>query len=179
MRDWNIVVCVYQEGFRRVLRVLREFGAAERSSYYNVLVMRAEDPLGSLAEIERRTEESPALYDSISRVAPAMRGFDFEAADEFVSNTVAIIHEWSPPLAGRTFHVRLHRRGAKHDLGTQDIEHLFNDAVIDATTKLGWPGKVSFTDPDAVIAIDTVDERAGLGLWSREDLARHRLLRPD
>jgi len=42
----------------------------------------------------------------------------------------------------------------------------------------GQLGKVSFTDPDAVIAIDTVDDRAGMALWTREDLARHRLLRP-
>ncbi len=39
--------------------------------------------------------------------------------------------------------------------------------------------KISFTDPDVVIAIDTVDDRAGIGLWTREELARHRLLRPD
>jgi len=30
-----------------------------------------------------------------------------------------------------------------------------------------------------VIAIDTIDDRAGISLWAREDLARHRLLRPD
>ncbi len=179
MRDWNVVVCVYQEGFRRVLRFLHDFGAAERSPYYNVLVMRVEDPLAALAEIERRTEESPALYDSISRVAPAMRCFDFKTADEFVSNAIAILNEWSSRLAGLTFHVRLHRRGTKHDLGTQETERLFDDTVIAATTKLGNPGKVSFTDPDAVIAIDTIDQRAGLGLWTREDFAQHRLLRSD
>lgn len=179
MRDWNVVVCVYQEGFRRVLHALRDCGAAERSPYYNVLVMRADDPLAVLTELERRAEESPALYDSISRVAPAMRCFDFETADEFVSNTIAILREWSPRLAGLTFHVRLHRRGAKHDLATQETEHLFNDVVIDATTKAGSPAKVSFTDPGAVIAVDTIHGRAGLGLWTREDLAQHRLLRPD
>lgn len=179
MRDWNVVVCVYQEGFRRVLRSLRDFGVAERSPYYNILVMRAEDPVAALAAIEKRTEESAALYDSISRVAPAMRSFDFESANEFVSNTRAILREWSSRLTGRTFHVRLHRRGAKHELGTQETERLFDDAVIEATAKMGSPGRVSFADPDAVIAIDTIDERAGLGLWTREDLARHRLLRPD
>lgn len=179
MHDWNVVVCVYQEGFRRVLHALRDFGAAERSPYYNVLVMRADDPLAVLPELEKRTEESPALYDSISRIAPATHCFDFESADDFISNTTAILREWSPRLAGLSFHVRLHRRGAKHDLATQETEHLFNGIVIDTTTKMGAPGKVSFTDPDAVIAIDTVDQRAGLGLWTREDLARHRLLRPD
>ncbi len=41
------------------------------------------------------------------------------------------------------------------------------------------PGAICFSDPDAVIAIDTGDNQAGFGLWSREDLARHHLLRPD
>ena len=48
-----------------------------------------------------------------------------------------------------------------------------------ATTKAGLPGRISFTDPDAVIVIDTVDDRAGLAMWTREDIAHHRLLRPD
>jgi hypothetical protein len=30
-----------------------------------------------------------------------------------------------------------------------------------------------------VIAIDTVDDTAGIALWTCEDVAHHRLLRPD
>jgi tRNA(Ser,Leu) C12 N-acetylase TAN1 len=56
---------------------------------------------------------------------------------------------------------------------------LFDDLLLDATAMKGAQSKISFTDPDAVIAIDTVDDRAGIGLWTREDLAHHRLLRPD
>jgi tRNA(Ser,Leu) C12 N-acetylase TAN1 len=179
MRDWNVVVSVYQEGFRRVLRALRDLGPIERSPYYNVLVMQADDSIALLTAIEKKAEESTALYDAISRVAPATRSFEFHSAEDFVEKAKPIISEWSASLAGRTFHVRLHRRGAKYDLGTQDAEHLFDDLVLDATAKAGTPGKISFTDPDAVIAIDTIDDRAGLALWTREDLARHRLLRPD
>jgi hypothetical protein len=54
-----------------------------------------------------------------------------------------------------------------------------NDVIIEATAKAGLPGSISFTDPDAVIVIDTVDDRAGLAIWTREDIARHRLLRQD
>jgi tRNA(Ser,Leu) C12 N-acetylase TAN1 len=179
VKDWNIVISVYQDGFRRALRALRDFGPIVRSPYHNVLVMKAEDPVALLASIEKRTEEKPPLYDAISRVAPSTRNFDFQSAEEFVEKTKSIMAEWAPNLTGRSFHVRLHRRGSKHDLGTQDAEHLFDDAILDATTKAGMPGKVTFTDPDAVIAIDTIDDRAGLALWTREDLARHRLLRPD
>jgi tRNA(Ser,Leu) C12 N-acetylase TAN1 len=179
MRDWNVIVSVYQEGFRRVLKALRQLAPTERSNYYNVLIMKADDPIALLAAIEKKTEESTALYDAISRVAPATRCFEFHSAGEFVEKAMQVIAEWSTQIAGRAFHVRLHRRGAKYDLGTQDAERLFDEAILDATAKAGTPCKISFTDPDAVIAIDTIDDRAGLALWTREDLARHRLLRPD
>ena len=179
MKDWNVVVSVFQDGFRRALRALQEFGQAERSPYHNVLVMKVENPIALLEALEKKTEENPALYDAISRVAPAMRDFDFLSEAEFVEKANSIIGEWLPRLAGRSFHVRLHRRGEKHELRTQDAERLFNDAILDATTRAGTPGTISFTDPDAVIAIDTIDNRAGLAMWTREELARYHVLRPD
>jgi hypothetical protein len=104
--DWNVVVSIYQEGFRRALRALREFGPIERSPYYNVLVMKVDDPKELLTAVERRTEESPALYDAISRVAPAMRNFEFDSAEEFKEKTKSVLLEWLQQLAGRSFHVR-------------------------------------------------------------------------
>jgi tRNA(Ser,Leu) C12 N-acetylase TAN1 len=112
-------------------------------------------------------------------VAPATRDFDFLSEEEFVERAKSIMYEWSPNLAGRSFHVRLHRRGTKHGLRTPETERLFNDVLVEATTKAGMPGRILFTDPDVVIAIDTVDNRAGLAMWTREELARYHVLRPD
>lgn len=177
--DWNVVVSIYQDGFRRAWRALRDLGPVAGSPYHNLFVMKVEDPMALLAAIERLTEENPALYDAISRVAPALSNFEFHSAEEFKEKARSILLEWSPRLGGRSFHVRLHRRGAKHDLRTPDAERFFDDTLLDATNLAGTPGRISFTDPDAVIAIDSVDDRAGVALWMREDLAHHRLLRPD
>lgn len=179
MNDWNVVVCVYQDGFRRALRALKECGSIERSPYHNVLVMRIADPRALLEAVERKTETNTALYDAISRVAPAMRTLDFHSIEEFKEKITSVLIEWLPRLTGRSLHVRLHRRGDRHELRTPDIERWFDDVLLNATTAAGAPCAISFTDPDAIIAIDTVDDRAGIGLWTREDLARHRLLRPD
>jgi tRNA(Ser,Leu) C12 N-acetylase TAN1 len=179
MKDWNVIVSIYQDGFRRVLRALEKLGPVAPSPYHNVLVMKVDNPVALLTAVEQRTEESPALYDAISRVAPAQRAFEFHSADEFLDQARDILREWAPQLAGRSFHVRFHRRGARHDLGTADTERSLDDAILDGLRERGTPATISFTDPDAVIAIDTIDERAGLALWTREDLARHRLLRPD
>ncbi len=179
MKDWNVVISVYQDGFRRALRALKAFGPVERSPYHNVLVMAAADPLALLEGIERETDSKPALYDAIARVAPAMRCFEFGSAEEFEHRARSIVVEWLPRLRGCSFHVRLHRRGSPHDLRTPDVERRLDDALLDALETAGTPGSISFADPDAVIVIDTVDDRAGMALWSRQELARHRLLRPD
>jgi len=179
VKDWNVIVCVYQDGFRRALRALREFGSVEHSPFYNVLAMKAEDPVALLDAVEERAKERPALYDAISRIAPAMHSFEFDSADDFREKAKSIVVEWAPQLAGRSFHVRFHRRGAAYDLPTPDVERLLDSALLETLRRVESPGAISFSDPDAVIAIDTIDDRAGMGLWRRVDLERHRLLRPD
>jgi tRNA(Ser,Leu) C12 N-acetylase TAN1 len=179
MRDWNVVVSIYQDGFRRAIRALQELGQVERSRYYNVLVMKVKDAVSFLEAVERKTEESPALYDAISRVAPAARNFEFQSAEEFKDKANSVLREWAGRLAGRSFHVRLHRRGACCDLRTPETEKFLDDAALAVTSEIGMASRISFTDPDVVVAVDIVDDRAGVALWTREDLARHRLLRPD
>jgi len=179
VKDWNVVISIYQEGFGPALRALREFGPAGPSPYHNVLVMKVEEPIAVLDAVERRIEEDPPLYDAISRIAPAVQSFEFHSSEEFHDKAKDAVLEWLPQLAGRSFHVRLHRRGQRHDLRTPDVERVLDDALLNALTQAGTPGTISFTDADAVIAIDTIDDRAGIGFWTREDLKQHRLLRPN
>ena len=40
MKDWNIVVTIFQDGFWRALRALRALGPIERTPYHNVLANR-------------------------------------------------------------------------------------------------------------------------------------------
>jgi hypothetical protein len=42
--------------------------------------------------------------------------------------------------------------------------------------KLGTAARISFDDPDAQIHIETIDGRAGLSLWTRDDFAQHPFL---
>jgi hypothetical protein len=71
MKDWNTIVTIFQQGFRRAMRALQKIGPAERTPYYNVLAMKVDEPIVALETVERWTEEQPALYDAIARVAPA------------------------------------------------------------------------------------------------------------
>lgn len=82
-------------------------------------------------------------------------------------------------MAGKTFHVRLHRRGFKGQLSTPEEERFLDDTLLDALKRAGTPGSLAFDDPDAVIQIETVGNRAGISLWSREELGRFPFLRAD
>jgi hypothetical protein len=43
--------------------------------------MKVDDPVAAIEAIERQTDERPALYDAIPRVAPAMRTFEFQSME--------------------------------------------------------------------------------------------------
>jgi len=179
MKDWNIIITIYQQGFRRAISALQRIGPTDRTPYYNVLVMKVDEPMVALETIERLTEERPALYDAIARVAPAGITFEFQTPEGFKNCTKCFLLRLLPKLAGRSFHVRLHRRGSRLDLQTPEAERLFNDFIVTETGRTGMTARITFTEPDAVIVIDTVDDRAGVAMWTHEDLARHRLLHPD
>ncbi len=179
MKEWNVVITVFQDGFRSALRALRQLGEVERGHYHNVLSMKVDDPMALLQAVEQKTVADPALFDAISRVAPAMHTLEFHSAEEFTEKAKSVVLEWIPQLAGRSFHVRLHRRGFIHELASPTAEKFLDEALLDALECRGTPGSISFSDPDAIISIDTIDERAGVAFFTREDLIRHPLLRPD
>src|SRR3974377_618211 len=153
MKECNLVVTIFQDGYRHTLRALRVLGSIERTPYHNVLAMKADDPVKILEAIGLKTQESTALYDAISRVSPAIHNFVFQSAEEFLEKTKSVLVAWSPQLTGQSFHVRFHRRGPKYTPVTQQTEHSLNKTILEATAKLGAQGKLSFTDPDVVIAL--------------------------
>jgi hypothetical protein len=178
MKDWNVVVTAYREGGRHALRALRRLGRAETGGHYNVFVAKALDPLGLLEELEERAGAEPALIDTISRIAPAQTCFDYTDQADFERKTLEAVLPWLGRLAGRTFHVRLHRRGSALT-ETQAEEARLGRMVLAELEKRGQQGRIAFDEADLVLTIDAVGPRAGLGLWSREDLHAHRFLRPD
>jgi tRNA(Ser,Leu) C12 N-acetylase TAN1 len=176
---WNVVVTLPERTFREALHVLHRWGHVKRTGYYNVLVMRVDDPNAFLAEFAAAVAEKPGLLNLVSRVAPAQRSFSFENGDEFEREARDIALGWLTDLAGTGFYVRLHRRGFKGIISTQPEERFLDEALLTALAAAGTPGRISFDDPDKVIQIETVDGRAGMSLWTREDLRRFPFLGVD
>ncbi len=179
MRDWNVVVTANEDGYKRVRKLLRRYGAIASTEFYNVLVMRVPDRADLLEDLGKRVAESPGLMNDISRVVPAEEAFNFQSAAEFEKQSRAIALKWAPDLAGRSFYVRLHRRGFKGKLSSPDEERFLDDVILERLSDMGAPSHIDFSDPDKVIDIETVGGRAGMSIWSREDLRRFPFLHVD
>lgn len=167
--DWNVVVTLAEQGFRDAVRLLRRWGTVTRTHYYNVLAMKVSDPDAFLADFAAAVAAEPGIRNFVSHVMPAQDTFDFGSAEEFEARARATALAWAPKLGGKRFHVRLHRRGFKGVLSTPHEERFLDEALLAA---LGDAGRIGFDDADAVIQIETIDGRAGLSLWTRDDLRR-------
>lgn len=179
MRDWNVVVTTEPEGFDEAAGLLAPLGLVDRTDLYNVLVMKVTDVGAFLQELDERCEEDPRLTEVLSRVLPAQRTFDFDSPEGFREGSARLARELAPRLAGRSFHVRMHRRGHQAALSSQDEEERVAGVVFATLEESGETASVTFDDPDAILDVETVGDRAGMAVWTRDDLDRHPLLQVD
>lgn len=158
---------------------MQEFGYVRTSSFRNVLLLEVEDTKEFLERFGERARSDPNVLSAVSRVVPAVRSFHFSLPEEFEEKARAIALEWVPRLGGKSFHVRLHRRGFKGRLLSPEEERFLDRALLETLETAGAPGSITFDDPDAIIDVETVGNWAGMSLWTREDLERYPFLKID
>jgi tRNA(Ser,Leu) C12 N-acetylase TAN1 len=178
-KGWNVVATLQPGEFRRGCRILEQFGDVDPTGFYNVVVVTVDDPRAMLRDLLRQAADRRGLLDILARVMPADVTFNFTSPEEFHAKAREVALSWAASLAGSSFHVRLHRRGFKGRLSTQSEERFLDDLVLAALAATGTPGQIDFDDPDAVIDIETVGNRAGMSLWTRADLTDNPFLRID
>lgn len=181
MDDWNVIVTVYQDrrSFRRALNLLRPLGEIAPSAFHNVLLMRVESIDGFLRDFSAMIAAEPGILNDISRVVPVRETFGFRDQKDFQESLRRIALGWLPRLMGRSFHVRMHRRGLKSVLQSPTEERFLDEVLFAALKDAQAPGRISFDDPDVVIDVESLGHRAGVALWTREDLARFPFLKID
>jgi tRNA(Ser,Leu) C12 N-acetylase TAN1 len=168
--DWNVVVTAKPDGLSRARALLETLAPVGRTEFFNVLVMRVEDARAFAEQARDLALKDDRFMASVARLAPADRTFDYQTPAEFEAEASEAVRAFAPALAGLSFHVRVHRRGFKGRLSSIEEERLLSGLLLQALEGAGTPGRVSFNDPDAIVAIDTVGQRAGVSLWTRQDL---------
>lgn len=176
MRDWNVVATIHDGEFRRACRLLSLEGEVSRTEFYNVVVMKVADLDAFLAGLDKLWSESRSFAAAVAHVRPVRQTFGFTSLEEFEAGAIELALGYADGLAGKSFHVRVHFRGFKGRRSTKDEERLIADAILARTSAGGSYARVAFKDPDAVLAVDTVSDRAGLSLWNRGELRRYAFL---
>jgi tRNA(Ser,Leu) C12 N-acetylase TAN1 len=179
MREWNVVVTVREPGYNQARKLLERFGEVSRTDYFNILLMQVAEPLQLLDLLRAEAERDPASVQPLARVMPVFETFIFQTPAQFEEKARQAVDVWLPSLAGKSFYLRMHRRGFKGKLSGMEEEKFLDTYLLEQLDKAGSKGKISFEDPDAVIVLETVGPRAGLSFWTRDHLKRYPLLHPD
>jgi tRNA(Ser,Leu) C12 N-acetylase TAN1 len=179
MRDWNVVISVHERGFRPTFELLEQLGHVAKTDFYNILVMKV-DNIGNFLETLREwIKEDTHILDLISRVMPVTKTFNFQSSEEFEEKAIEAVSKWVPMLVDRSFHVRMHRRGFRDKMASNKEERFLDDFLLDKLKKKGIKGNISFQNPGAIVVVETVGSRAGMSIWTREDLDCYPFLRLD
>jgi tRNA(Ser,Leu) C12 N-acetylase TAN1 len=179
LKKGDIIVSVHPHGFKHACRTLGQFGKIAETGYFNVLMLEAHAPDAFLERLRELVGHVPELLDVISRAIPLHAAFAFETAEELEANARDTVLGWKDRLDGKSFHVRVHRRGLRGRINSKDMEERLDTALLGALVEAGAAGRLAFTDPDVVIDMETLGNQAGLSIWTREDLQRYPFLRVD
>src|SRR3989304_5283883 len=135
MQDWNVVISVREGGYSDARELLRQYAEVSRTHYFNVLVAKVDHPRDLLETLTELTATLPDIPKFLARVVPLTVTFDFNSPDHFEEQAREAVLGWAAELAGKTFHVRVHRRGHKQDLPSPKEERLLDEALLGALEK--------------------------------------------
>lgn len=179
MTEMIVVATTLPEGYKRAKELLSQFGEVIETDYYNVLILVPRDPDSFMDRFAAMVRSVPEVMEVLSRVMPSMESFLFSDPEEFERQARDVVLGWTARLRGKTFHVRMHRRGFKGRISSQSEERFLDEALLAALESESEPGRINFDDPDAVIDVETIDNRAALSFWTRGDLERYPFLKVD
>jgi tRNA(Ser,Leu) C12 N-acetylase TAN1 len=175
---WNLIVTSRQGAQRRLRRALYRLVGLERSGFRNVLVGHVQDAEAFLAALGELRSARPALDRWLGKAIVVERTFPVDPAT-FQARLREEAAGFVDRLAGRSFHVRVERRGHKGVIDSHACEQALGAFLWAALEGRGARPVVDFEDPDAVLVVELIGDTAGLALVTRELRARFPFVKVD
>jgi len=153
---WNVLATSIEGRRDALLIALRRLGRFRPGGYRNV--------------ITGTVEEVPAFLDAVrtalARLIPVELTLRFDPPG-LTEPVLAAVAPLLDRLAGKSFFVRLERRGLKGRVHSPTVEREIGDGIWKALAAGGYSPRVDFADPDVVLVIETLGDQAGLALADR------------
>lgn len=178
MWTFNVVVTLASHGrYRHLLRELEAHGEFRRTEFLGVVIGRVGNPAAFLETIREKRQEQLIAFQDLGRVVPLDRVFTFHL-EEFAEKAQAAILPYVEGLAGKRYYVRLERRGLKGQIVSPEMERALDAFIEESLAAAGQASaRVDFEHPDAIVAVETIGDRCGVGLLTREMLERYDFVR--
>ncbi len=163
---WNVLATALEGQRDALLMGLRGLGRFRPGGYRNVVVGTVEDRAAFLDQVRTALATDPVLPTALARIVPIDITLRFEP-DGPVDPLIAAAEPLLPRLAEGAFFVRVNRRGLKGRLHSPTVEREIGDHVWRALEARGHVPRVEFSDPDAILVIETLGDQAGLAVVPR------------
>lgn len=179
MKDWNVLVTAQPgaQHTRPLLNGLRQYGEFHRTEFRDVCIGRVTDVTVFLDGVLAASEARAGWTRHLSRVIPVEHTFHFTP-----ETLVTLLKDALTPFAERiddgTIYVRVERRGLMGRVSSPDVERAVADHVFDIAGRRGKALRASFDDPDYIVVAETIGERCGLAILSRDTRRRYPFVQP-
>ena len=166
MAEWNVLATSLEGRRDALLLGLRRLGRFRPGGYRNVVIGLVDDLPDFLVRVREALAADGLLPTALAKVMPIEVTTQIEA-ETAVATLAAAAEPFLDRLAGGSFFVRLGRRGLKGRLHSPSVEREIGDHVWRTLEARGHVPRVDFADPDAVLVVETIGDRAGLTVVSR------------
>ena len=177
-RRWNIVLTVQPApgAVHELLGALHTFGEFHMTPFHCVCSGWVKD-IGTFLDALLEAQQAGRHWTkNVARVVPLARTFEF-APDSLKGKLEAAIADIAADIDGGTCFVRVERRGLPDQVQTAELEHMIADQVFAAVEARGRSLRTSFSDPDYIIAVETLDTACGVALITRDLRRRYPFVR--
>jgi tRNA(Ser,Leu) C12 N-acetylase TAN1 len=164
---WNVLVTSLEGQRESLLRALRTLVRFRRGGFPNVLVATVQDAAAFLDALRDLHSSSQIVRESLGRCIPIDRSVRFTDPATFVDEIVATLDPYIERLIGKTFFVRLFRRGFRTSMDSTRLEGEIGARLVDSLKLRGDTPHVRFKDADFAIAIETLRDEAGIAVLDR------------
>ena len=173
--NWDMVAVARHRMARAAVEALVPLGKFRPSGYPRVLIGLAGAGSGTLAGGMTKLAELAGLNRSLVRVQALERVVPFERAD--VTEALCLALDGAGHrFAGKSFHVRSRLRGMKGRLESPAVERALGAFLFERAAAVGEEPRISFDDPDLIVAIEVIGRRVGYAILDR-DIRGHELVR--
>lgn len=178
MQLFNVIVTLASHcRYRHLLQDLSSYGDFRKTNFLGVIIGRVDSPPEFLEKILENRQKPLIAFQDLGRVVPVEQVFVFRR-DEFPERVKAAISPYIAELEGKRFYVRLERRGLMGQIISPEVEREIDGFIEQHLAMAGKrPAQVHFEHPDAVVVVETIGDRCGVGLLTRTMMERYDFVR--